>query len=72
MTDYVCSTCHTPTDRSLLTVKKVHFLEMGERPITFKTRTESWLCPKCLVKDPTWNLEKWDAPGMKVKSNARG
>lgn len=61
--DYKCSMCATPTERELLTVKKVSFLEMGARPGTIKTRTESWLCPNCLKKDTAFNIPKGFAPG---------
>lgn len=61
--DYKCSVCGKNTDRDLLTVKKVQFLEIGEKPSTLKSRTESWLCPDCVGKDPAWNIPKGYAPG---------
>lgn len=67
MTNYVCTQCEKPTARELLTVKKVHFLEIGAGARTLKTRTESWLCPTCLVADPVYQLERWDSPGMKFE-----
>ena len=61
--DYKCSVCNKPTGRNLLTVKKVSFLEMGEKPGVIKTRTESWLCPDCCAKDSAFNIPKGHAPG---------
>lgn len=61
--DYRCSECGKPTERDLLTVKKVSFLEMGERPKALKTRTESWLCPDCVREDAAFNIPKGHAPG---------
>lgn len=61
--DYRCSECGKPTERDLLTVKKVSFLEMGENPKAIKTRTESWLCPECMNADHAFNIPKGYAPG---------
>lgn len=72
MIDYSCTKCGTRTGRELLTVKKVHFLEIGAGAKTVKTRTEAWLCPRCLVADPIYKLERWDAPGMKYEEEDHG
>lgn len=53
------------TKRELLTVKKVNFLEIGVNGKTVRTRTDSWLCPACLVRDEHWNKPRYDAPGMR-------
>ena len=63
VSEYRCSVCGQPTDRELLTVKKVSFLEIGEKPRATKTRTESWLCPVCVNKDHAFNIPKGYAPG---------
>lgn len=61
--DYKCTQCNAPTQRDLLTVKKVVFLEMGANARSIKTRTADWLCPSCLNKDEHWNIPKGEAPG---------
>lgn len=64
-TEYKCSNCDKPTKRELLVVKKIHFLGIGVRAKTLKTRTQGWLCPDCLVRDPDWKKEAYDAPGLR-------
>ena len=61
--DYRCTQCGKETDRDLLTVKKVSFLEIGENPRAIKTRTESWLCPNCIKEDNAFNIPKGFSPG---------
>lgn len=60
--EYKCTECNKPTDRDLLIVKKVSFLEMGENPACLKTRTESWLCPDCCAKDRAYKIPKGWSP----------
>jgi len=61
--DYRCSGCGKFTDRELLTVRKVSFMEMGEKAKTLRARTEHWLCPDCVKKDPVYNLPQGYSPG---------
>lgn len=67
-TDYVCSRCHTETDRELLTVKKVSFVEMGVGGRTLQSRVVAWLCPSCVKEDPDWNREPFTGPGRGGKN----
>lgn len=62
---YHCSSCGNEEKRDRLMAKKVVFLTMGEGGKTIKSRVIAWECPTCVVKDPHWNLEKFDAPGSK-------
>ena len=62
---YECTKCGLETERDLLTVKKIAFLEMGVGGRTIKTRVVAWLCPRCVASDPDFLLEKFKAPGSK-------
>jgi hypothetical protein len=55
---YQCTSCGETTERELLTVKNIRFLEMGERPKQLRSRNVGWLCPKCVAKDPDWNRDR--------------
>lgn len=57
--EYVCTKCGKSEQRSLLTVKKAVFLEMGEGGATVRSRVTDWLCPPCVAKDEDWNREKF-------------
>lgn len=70
--DYTCTRCGASPGRDLLTVKKVHFLEIGVGGKTRKTRTVDWLCPLCTSRDPDWKREAYDAPGMKPHRESAG
>jgi hypothetical protein len=64
---YQCSECgweaaSQPETRSLLTVKKVMFLEMGVGGRTLKSRIIGRLCPKCVETDPDYIKEPFDRP----------
>lgn len=51
--------------------KKVDFVTLGgsgRRAKTVRSRTTDWLCPGCLAKDPAWNLEKYNTPGMQSEA----
>lgn len=61
--DYRCTECNKEQPRDTLTVKKVVFTEMGMNPKAIKTRTESWLCPACLLADKAYQIPKGQAPG---------
>lgn len=49
---YDCSRCGSHSQRELLTVKRVQFVEMGEGATTKRSRVLEWLCPSCLAQDP--------------------
>jgi hypothetical protein len=61
--DYKCTACRKQTKRELLTVMKVSFLEIGMTPKTLKSRNILWLCPRCLVRHPLWNIPEYATPG---------
>lgn len=58
--NYVCHNCNQPTDRKLLTVKKVLFLEMGVGARTLRSRVVGWLCPDCVAKDADFNQVSYE------------
>lgn len=58
--EYRCSNCDQVTDRKLLTVKKVLFLEMGVGARTLKSRVVGWLCPRCVARDGDFNLPSYE------------
>lgn len=62
--EYVCSECGNVTDRDLLVVKKVQYQELGLKPMTLRSRSVAWLCPKCVARDPHWRQEPYSSPGM--------
>lgn len=62
--DYKCTQCGKPTERDLLTVKKVVFLEMGLGGRTIRSRVVAWLCPYDIKQDDDWNREKFLAPAQ--------
>lgn len=64
--DYKCTRCGKPTERSLLTVKKVVFLEMGLGGRTIRSRVVDWLCPHDIALDDDWNREKFLSPAQTV------
>lgn len=68
--DYRCTSCKEPTDRKLLTVKKVQFLGMGAGAKTLRTRVDSWLCPQCVVKDKHWNQVPSSGRGPSVPAQS--
>lgn len=53
--DYRCTKCQKPTERELLTVRRVSFHEMGSQQKRKGSRVTDWLCPSCLGQDPEWN-----------------
>lgn len=67
--EYLCNGCGKPTRRSLLTVKKVLFTEMGAGAKTDRARVVGWLCPACVKKDPAWNLPPYIQPTQRVERN---
>lgn len=62
--EYKCSVCGNHEKAELLTAKKVMFQELGVKPTTIKSRIESWLCPRCVILDPAWNMPAYSSPGM--------
>lgn len=58
--EYVCSECQAPTERELLTVKKVLFLEMGVGARTLRSRVIGWLCPRCVATDEDYNAPSYE------------
>lgn len=62
--EYKCTKCGEMPGRELLTCKKVVFQGIGMNAKISKTRTESWLCPTCTARDPQWNLQPFEAPGV--------
>lgn len=58
--EYVCSNCNKPSDRNLLTVKKVLFLEMGVGARTIRSRVVGWLCPPCVATDSQYNAPSYE------------
>jgi len=64
--NYGCTNCGAQTQRDLLMVKKVVFLEMGEGARTHRSRVVGWLCPKCVAADPDWNREKFNPPRPEI------
>lgn len=59
---YACTKCSKPTDRDLLTVKKVNYHEMGAGGRTIRSRVVGWLCPSCVAGDDEWNMPKFRQP----------
>lgn len=64
---YACSNCRAVTNREKLTVKKVIFAKIGAGGRIRKSRTLAWLCFDCLKTDADWNIERFDAPGLKAR-----
>jgi len=64
MDNYRCTIpeCGAAVERSLLTVKKVYFNEMGMGGRVLKSRVIAWLCPACVAKDPHWNQPRFQSP----------
>lgn len=64
--NYECTQCRQPTDRAVLVVKRAVFQTMGKNQKTLRSRTVSWLCPECILRDPDWNQSIYtDSPGLK-------
>lgn len=64
MTEYRCTVCHKPTDRSNLVVRRIGYYLMGARGRMIKSRTDGWLCAKCLKADPIFSRTALtDSPG---------
>jgi hypothetical protein len=55
---YKCTNCDTITDRDLLTIKQVRFVEIGVGGKQLKSRNIAWLCPACVARDPVWLLDR--------------
>lgn len=64
--EYVCNGCGKPTRRSMLTVKKVLFTEMGQGASTTRARVIAWLCPSCTTTDEDWNRPPHVQPAERV------
>ncbi len=64
--EYVCNKCGDPTKRSLLTVKKVLFTDMGAGSKTLRSRVIGWYCPPCTVRDSEWNLPAHKTPNTRL------
>lgn len=62
ISDYICTSCLSPTRRADLTVKKAVFLEMGAGAKTIRSRVIDWLCADCLASDPDYNREANQVP----------
>lgn len=56
---YTCMVCEQETDRKVLTVKRITFLEMGAGANIIRSRVLGWLCPTCLVRDDDWKREPY-------------
>jgi hypothetical protein len=63
---YNCTECGQDPGRENITVITVQFKPIGSGVKVLKSRTIGWLCPGCLLKNPTWNLEYRDAPAYKL------
>ena len=66
--EYICTHCGNPTQRDLLTVKKIVFLEMGLGGRTVRSRVNGWLCPSCVAGDSEWNREPFVRPAPLKKN----
>jgi hypothetical protein len=64
--EYVCNGCGKPTNRSMLTVKKILFTSMGAGSKTSRARVKSWLCPDCTKRDADWNLPSHQQPSQRA------
>lgn len=64
---YTCGLCGNVRSRDELLAKKISYLTLGSKGRTIRSRTKNWTCLECLAKgkDPDFNIEAYDSPGMR-------